>query len=211
LETLEQAGRRIGEERYEGIFVDPTVSNFSRQGFARLVRNSLFNSQTPVILILSLYAEESKKVEVPAGFSAMAMPLNPADLLPRLEEFRQKLLAGRRRDRRLDYRTSVNCIQGGRRLKATSVNISATGILMEMSWVPKRGDEIELHFQLADGTPEFRTFARVIRLGGASSAALGFHNLPPPTRERLRNFLDSHLPDLRDGVTERRHNRPRRG
>ncbi len=211
LETFEQAGREIGEERYEGIFVDPAVPNFSRQGFAHLVRHSLFNSQTPVILIVSLYAEESERVKVPTGFSVMARPLNSADLLPHLEELRQKLLADRRKDRRLDYRASMNCVHGGRRMKATSVNISTTGVLLELSWVPQRGEEMELHFQLTDGAPDCSARARVIRLEGPGRAALVFHNLPPAVRDRLRKFIDTHLPDLRERGTERRHNRPQHG
>jgi PilZ domain len=197
LETFEQAGRSVREDRFEAIFVDPTVPNFSRQGFTSLVRHSPFNSQTPIVLIMSLYAEELNMAESLNGVSVMARPLKSDELLPYLKELKQKLLADRRNNRRLDYRARVNCVQGGRRLKAISVNICTTGILLEMSWVPKRGDEIELHLQLGEDEPAFRGLARVARLEGPGRAALGFHNLGPIERERLRRFVDAHLPALR--------------
>lgn len=197
LETPELAGRSVRENRFEAIFVDPSIANFSRQGFTRVVRLSPFNSQTPIVLISTPYAEKYVKFDDPGVVTVMAKPSSADDLLPYLEDIKRRLRADRRKNRRLPYRTGVNCLQGGRRLKATSVNISTTGILLEMSWAPKFGEELELHFQLGEDERSLNARARVVRIEGPGRAALGFHSLPAFDRERVRRLVEAHLPALR--------------
>ena len=197
VETSEEGGRGVRDDRFEAIFIDPSIANFSRQGFTRLIRLSAFNSLTPIILILSQYREKFDKSDESAGVSVMAKPSRPDDLLPYLQELKRKLMADRRKNRRLAYRTNVNCAYGMQHLKATSVNLGVTGILLEMSWVPKYGDGMELHFQLVKDEPVFHGHVRVVRLEVPGLVGLTFEKLAPPERERLRRFIDAHLPTLR--------------
>ena len=197
METPEEGGRSVREDRFEAIFIDPSLANFSRQGFTRLIRESAFNSQTPIVLLLTPYREKFDKSDESAGVSVMVKPSRPDDLSPYLKEIKQKLIADRRKNRRLAYRTSVNCVYGMQRLKATSVNVSVMGILLELSWGFKYGDNMELHFQLAKDEPIFRGLARVVRLEVPGLVGLTFEKLSPMERERLRRFIDAHLPALR--------------
>ena len=196
-EAVEQAARSVGDDRFEAIFVDPSSARFSRQGFTSLVRNSRFNSATPIVLISPFHRGGGYGEEMAAGVSNMARPSKSGDLLPFLEALKQKLMADRRKDRRLAFRTSVNCIQGPRRLKATSVNVSVTGILVEMSWAPDPGVPIALEFQLATGEPAFRGGARMVRREDEGRLVFAFQNLNFSQRERLRRFVDGQLPALR--------------
>ena len=197
METPEEGGRSVREDRFEAIFIDPSLANFSRQGFTRLIRESAFNSQTPIVLLLTPYREKFDKSDESAGVSVMVKPSRPDDLSPYLKEIKQKLIADRRKNRRLAYRTSVNCVYGMQRLKATSVNVSVMGILLELSWGFKYGDNMELHFQLVKDEPIFRGLARVVRLEVPGLVGLTFEKLSPMERERLRRFIDAHLPALR--------------
>ncbi len=45
------AARKICGERFDGIFVDTALPNFSKQGYTRLIRKSRFNTQAPVVLL----------------------------------------------------------------------------------------------------------------------------------------------------------------
>jgi DNA-binding response OmpR family regulator len=197
VESPEEGGRCVREDRFEAIFIDPTLTNFSRQGFTRLIRVSAFNSLTPIVLILSPYREKFDKNDESAGVSVMIKPSRPDDLLPYLQDLKRKLMADRRKNRRLAYRTSVNCVYGMQHLKATSVNVSVMGILLEMSLVLKYGDTMELHFQLVNDEPIFRGFGRVVRLERPGMVGLTFEKLGTAERERLRRFIDAHLPTLR--------------
>jgi len=197
VESPEEGGRSVREDRFEAIFIDPSIANFSRQGFTRLIRESAFNSQTPIVLLLTPYREKFDKNDESAGISVIVKPSNPDDLLPYLQEIKRNLMADRRKNRRLAYRTSVNCVYGMQRLKATSVNLSVLGVLLEMSLILKYGDNMELHFQLAKDEPIFRGFAHVVRLEGPGMVGLTFVKLGAAERERLRRFIDAHLPALR--------------
>jgi len=57
---------------------------------------------------------------------------------------------------------------------------------------------MELHFQLVKDEPIFRGLARVIRLEGPGLVGLTFEKLGLADRERLRRFIDAHLPILRE-------------
>jgi len=197
VETPEEGGRSVRDDRFEAIFIDPSIANFSRHGFIRLIRLSAFNSQTPIVILLSPYSEKFDQSDESAGVSAMVKPSRPDDLFPYLQEIKRKLMADRRKNRRLAFRTSVNCVYGMQRLKATSVNLSVLGILLEMSSVLKYGDNMELYFQLVNNEPTFRGFARVVRLEVPGMVGLTFEKLGPAERERLRRFIDAHLPALR--------------
>ena len=196
IETPEQAARRIRDERFETIFADPSLAQFSRQGFRRLVRTSRFNSQTPIVLLSTARAGTVSAEEAAAGVSTMGKPSRSADLLPYLNELKRKLMTDRRKNRRLPFRISVVSVQGMKRLKATSVNLSATGILLEMSSILQCGDEVELSFPLASQEPIFHGFARVVRLENPSRAVLAFLNLGGSEHARLRRFVEAHLPAL---------------
>lgn len=197
IESAELAARRIREEKFDGIFIDPTVPNLSRQGFTRLIRNSKFNSQAPIVLLRSYPREGTVTGKASDGVSVMVRPSSAADLMPFLKELKRKLVAERRRYRRLPFRTNVNCLEGIRRFRATSVNVSATGMLLDVSSALERGDELEVYFSLAAEDPPFRARVRVVRIGGPNRVATAFQNLGSPERQRLRGFLDQHLPPLR--------------
>ena len=194
--TLEQAARRIRDERFETIFADPSLAQFSRQGFRHLVRTSRFNSQTPIVLLSTARAGVVSAEESFAGVSMIAKPSRSADLLPYLNELKRKLMTDRRKNRRLPFRISVVSVQGLKRLKATSVDVSATGIMLEMSSIPRCGDELELSFPLAPQEPIFHGFARVVRLENPNRAGLAFLNLGGSEHARLRRFVEAHLPAL---------------
>ena len=193
-ESPELAARRIRDERFDGIFVDADIPNFSRQGFTNVVRNSKFNSQTPIILLTGYRGAGTVPAQDSDGVSRVGRPSRPQDLLPFLKELKRKLIAERRKNRRLSFRTEVNCIQGSRRFRAMSVNLSAQGMLLEVAWPLEKGDELEVHFQLASEDPVFRARVRVVRASGPGRVGLTFQNLGNIERLRLREFLEQHLP-----------------
>lgn len=194
--TLEQAARSIRDERFETIFADSSLARFSRQGFASLVRRSRLNSQTPIVVLSVARPGTITGDALSPGLIMMGKPSKASDLSPYLKDMKSKLMTDRRKNRRLAFRISVNCVQGPRHLKATSANLSSTGILLEMGWVPQCGDELELHFELAPHEPIFHGLARVVRLADPNRAGLAFLNLGGKEHGHLSRFLEAHLPAL---------------
>lgn len=196
LATPEQAARSAGNERFEVIFVDPDMAHFSRQGFTRLVRTSRLNSESPIVLLSGGRVGTLAEDAATAGVTTLATPLRSVEILPYLQDLACKLLADRRKNRRLAFRTGVVCVQGLTRFNATSINISATGIQMEMNRAPKSGEEMGLRFQLELRNPIFFGRGRVVRIENSNRVSLCFTVLQGNEQVRLRRFIEIHLTTL---------------
>lgn len=195
-ENLTAATRAVRDERFDAIFVDATLPGFSREEFVAVVRKTKFNSQTPLIVLTGYQALESTSRAAPAGAPVLLRP-TPEELRPFLRELRRKLAGERRKYRRLSFRSSVTCIQGVRRFHATSVNLSSVGMLLEAASFLGRGEEFEMRLLLASEDPPLMARARVVRQEGASRVGVAFQNLDAALRQRLKRFLDAHLPAAR--------------
>lgn len=197
LDSAEAAGRRIRDERYEAIFLDTVNPAVSRQGLTQLIRKSRLNSQAAIVLLADYQGSGTVTGKAPGGASHLVRPVSTKDLQPLLKELRKKIRADRRKYRRLSFRTTVNCIQGLRRFRAPSFNLSVTGMLVDVSVPFELGEEWELRFLLAPDEPVFHARARVVRAEGPNRVGLTFQSLENPERQRLQQFLDQHLPPLK--------------
>jgi response regulator RpfG family c-di-GMP phosphodiesterase len=193
-ESSEAAARLARDERFDAVFVDAALPNLSRSGFARLVRKSKLNSRAPILMLAGLPAAASRSS---ADFRVMAKFAVPAELPPFLKAEAQKLASDRRKHRRLSFRSSVNCVEGIRRFRARSVNLGISGMLLETTFSIEAGTELQLYFYLAPGETALQTRARVVRLEAAHQMGVSFENMGNHERERLRQFLDLHLPAAR--------------
>jgi CheY-like chemotaxis protein len=194
LDGAEAAAQRILGERFEAIFLDTVNAAVSRQGLIQLIRKSRLNSQVAIVLLTDYQGSGTVTGEAPGGASHLVRPTTTRDLQPLLQELRKKIRADRRKHRRLSFRAAVNCLHGARRFRATSFNLSLTGMLVDMSVPFELGDEWEVRFLLAADEPAFHARARVVRAEGPNRVGLRFQNLENPVRQRLQQFLDQHLP-----------------
>ena len=196
-ETTELAVRRVQDERFDGIFADTSLPNFSQSGFTRTVRKSKLNSRAPVILLAGLPSPKAGVRRAYQDVSVMAKYAVPAELPPLLRNLARQLMTDRRKHRRLSLRTSVNCMEGVRRFRATSINLSISGMLIETAFPMGVGSEMQLSFSLASGEPAMRAQARVARMEVGNRVGVSFQNMGNFERERIRQFLDLHLPPVR--------------
>lgn len=187
------AARVIRDERFDCVFVSTGIPGLSRQEFASMVRRSKFNGSAPVIFLTGYRDPEPQEGKAWEGVLLLPKPSSSREILPFLKELRRKLVAERRRGRRLSFRTAVNCVRGTRRFRATSIDLSNLGILLEGSPGLERGDDFEVYFPLTSDAPPFRARVRVVRIDRAGRLGLTFQNLGSSHRERLRQFLDRYL------------------
>lgn len=194
-EAAESVARLARDERFDTIAADTSLPNFSRTGFTRIVRNSKLNSRAPIILLAGLPANAPRPAA--SDVRVMAKFALPAELPPFLKEIARKLASDRRKHRRLSFRTSVNCVEGIRRFRARSVNLGISGMLLESSLPIETGTGLHLYFYLAPGETALHTPGRVVRLDAGNHVGVSFENMGNYERERLKQFLDLHLPAVR--------------
>lgn len=192
-ESAERAAHRIHAERFEAIFIDTADPGVSRQGLTHLIRMSRLNSQAPVLLLTDYQGKGTVAGETPEGAVLLVRPASGMDLEPLRKELRKRIRAERRRHRRLSVRTTVSCSAGLRRFRATSFDLSATGMLIDVNVPFELGEEWEVQFLLAPDEPAFRGRVRVARTAGPNRVAVTFQKLGGLERQRLRQFLDQHL------------------
>jgi DNA-binding LytR/AlgR family response regulator len=187
-EGPEAAVQRIQDEKFDAIFVDADVPNFSRAGFVRTVRNSKLNSRVPITL-LRTFGGTARAAPPPTDYFILYKPLRPADLESCLRDLSQRASTDRRNRRRLPLRLRINCVQGVRRFVATSLNLSEKGMLLELRNPAQRGDQFDISFSLPNDDHILHAVARVARLTKAQNVGVVFHVISNYDLERLRQFL----------------------
>ncbi len=191
LRSFDVAMRSIRDEKFDAIFADAQLPGLTRWELARVVRGSKFNSLAPLILLTDYdRTDPSKSKDV----TLMVKPSKATSLIPFLKDLKRKLTVDRRKQRRLSYFTEINCVASLKRFHAHSVDLSAVGMLLEGTVPCRPGDEFEVNLQLETADPVFRARVRVVRMDGAKRTAVAFQNLGVMERQRLRRFLDRHLP-----------------
>jgi PilZ domain len=196
-QTMEAAAHRVRDERFDAVFADTSLPNFSRSGFTRLVRLSKLNSRAPIILLAGLPPPANAVPGSSPDVSVMPKYALPSELPPLLKGLAKKLMSDRRKHRRLSFRASVNCIDGIRRFRAKSVNLGISGMLLETALPIELETQLQLYFHLASGEPAIHLLARVVRREVGNQAGVSFQNMGHFERDRLRQFLDLHLPPVR--------------
>src|SRR5262249_25344103 len=73
---------------------------------------------------------------------------------------------------------------------ALALNLSLTGILMDVSHTLSVGQPLELEFPLGEDRPRVRLQGRVVRLAPPSHYGIEFTDIDPASAESLREFLD---------------------
>jgi DNA-binding response OmpR family regulator len=188
------AVQRVASERFDAVVISPGLANFSRQGFARVVRNSRLNSQSGVVLLTGSRGRGSDAPEA-GGISMLPRPFHPDDLVPFFKQLTRAFQAERRGQRRLSFRASVKCVKGLERFQAISLNLGITGMLLDVPTPLRLNEELELHFNLELSGPALGTRGRVVRAVSPTRVGVVFQGLLAQDRQRIRLFIDQHLPE----------------
>src|SRR5207247_1676931 len=192
-DSYEAAVQRVTTEGFDAVVSAPALANFSRRGFARVVQNSRLNSQSSVVL---LTGSRGRGSDVPGAgrISMLPRPFHPDELVPFFKQITRAFQVERRGQRRLSFRASVHCVKGLARFQATSVNLGTTGMLLDVrTWV-RLNEELELHFDLEPSGPAVATRARVTRADSPTRVGVIFQGLRAEDRQRIRTFIEQHLP-----------------
>jgi CheY-like chemotaxis protein len=195
---LEAAGnyaaalQRVANERFDVVVISPGLPNFSRQGFARVVRNSRLNSQSAVVLVTGTQGPGSDLPKA-GGISMLNRPFHPDDLVPFFKQLTRAFQAERRGRRRMSFRTHVQCIKGLARFSAMSVNLGATGMLLDVHGPLHLNEELELHFNLEPAAPPLGVKGRVVRIANPTRYGVAFQGLSAGLRQRFEQFISQYL------------------
>lgn len=144
-----------------------------------------------IVLLLDAEGEEFPESFL-AGINDVLFPSTPADVM--LETFRRQISVPRRRDASTLARVRKSG-SGAPAHLGSAVNVSRTGVLIEVQQEFSVGEEIEIEFFLADD-PEPISASAIVRRAAFDAErlrrnyGLSFSKMSEPDRERLLRFCE---------------------
>ncbi|HET9796292.1 MAG TPA: PilZ domain-containing protein [Thermoanaerobaculia bacterium] len=154
-------------------------------------REMIGRRRVAIVLLLDPEGEEFPESFL-AGINDVLFPSTPADVM--LETFRRQISVPRRRDASTLAR--VRSAGGGDSPHlGTALNVSRTGVLIEVQQAFSVGDEVDLEFFLADDPEPISASATVRRATFDSERlrrnyGLSFSKMADADRERLLRFCE---------------------
>jgi c-di-GMP-binding flagellar brake protein YcgR len=99
------------------------------------------------------------------------------------------MLAERRRNARLPYRTSVNCVWEEERFVATSINISEGGMALERSGGAAVGDVLTLEFNMPEAKESIKVTGKIRNKDASGRTSIEFIDPAEASRGVIREYI----------------------
>jgi len=198
----------IEREKFDGIFLDLVMPEMDGLELARRIRGSKSNATVALVMITASPEPDAMRDSFQAGVNFfLHKPVTVQQLGKLLNAARGLMLAERRRYQRAPVALLMRCRwlasdgaeQKSRQVAGRSVNLSASGALVELPELPPVGAAVRLEFSLP-GSPQALVLPGVVaRQHSAESVGLRFECDDEPTRRALMEFVEKTLAPLSSG------------
>ena len=181
----------INKEKFDGIFLDWMMPELDGLELARRIRQSKPNPTVPIIMLTAKTEPESMRLAFQAGVNCFLTKPLTADKVQRLlNASRGMILAERRRYRRVVVSLEIRCAWNEERVKASTLNLSSSGILLRAAKLPPKGVDVRLSLKLPERTTPMELVGNVVRVVQGTDVAIQFKKYGPGDRELLAEFVE---------------------
>jgi CheY-like chemotaxis protein len=144
----QKAAVLVGQERFDGIFLDIEMPNLNGFELAQVVRQSSWNKTTPIVIVTGREQRDTMYQSFAMGATFfLQKPIDRMKLAGLLRTVQGSLLENRRRYTRVPMQTEVTCLLGSRTLKGMTWNLSQGGMQLEVQGL-EPGTTVQLSFTL---------------------------------------------------------------
>lgn len=148
----------IESKKFDGIFLDLEMPKLDGFQLTALIRQSVKNQKTPIIIVSGSDKDQIVEHALKAGATFfLHKPLTRAKFIDLLNKTRGTILNERRRSLRIsgtEVKSTVHCTSEATKIIGTSINLSPGGILIEADEVVPEGSLVELQFRLPGDTED---------------------------------------------------------
>lgn len=143
-----QAAILVGQQRFDGIFLDiemPVLNGFE---LAQLIRESPRNKSTPIIIVTGVDERDTMHLSLAIGATFfLQKPVDLPKLAALLATIQDPLNENRRRYTRVPIEGEVTCCVRGKKVNEISWNLSQGGMQVEVRDLAV-GETVQLSFRL---------------------------------------------------------------
>jgi CheY-like chemotaxis protein len=195
LESGHEAAELIGQEKFDGVFLDFDMTDVSGLELIEKVRWSKSNSRCPIVVITDKHESDVLKKCFQAGANFfLEEPVTLEGVRTLFNATRGVMLQERRRYERVRIRIAVVCewtIQSlVQEAQGESVNLSASGILLRLTLTPPSQGVVQLRFKLPGDPRPFDLTSRVVSIREGEQIGLTYVGIGEEDRQRLAGFAD---------------------
>lgn len=183
---------RLARERHPRLILFPgDLGDMDASSFCRSIRGDGATRGTSLLLVVSKENDQTVRAAMEAGANdCVVFPLNRLDLDRKLGIY---LNIEPRRDARFLVQAKVESVRDRGFFLGTSVNLSASGMLLEALTTFKSGDRVHIRFFLPGIPREIEAQAEVVRADihpGVRRYGLRFEAIEVDDADLIRSFSD---------------------
>jgi len=186
--TSQEAADRAENEKFDGIFLDVAMPDLNGFDLAKIVRSSVSNKTTPIIIVTGLEEQDALHHAFSVGATFfLQKPLSKQSLVTVLDKIKKPRRGNLRRFTRAPLNTGITCTVATRTMRGLTWNISQGGIQLEVAGL-QQGDTIAMSFILPDPATLIKAEGVIIWVQEERQGVY-FTGLSIDAQERIGNFV----------------------
>jgi CheY-like chemotaxis protein len=184
----EKAAALVNQRRFDGIFLDLGMPSPDGFQLARLIRKSVANKSTPIVIVTGVDDKHAMQQAFSIGATFfLQKPIDRQKLSRLFRSVRGGMLNNRRRYIRVPLQTNVALSVGPRTIRARSWNLSEGGIQVEAKGL-RSGEGVQLSFQLPASDIAIDANG-VVAWVGENRQGIQFTSISSQSEQAIRTFI----------------------
>lgn len=197
LTSSRHAAELIEREKFDGIFLDWRMPEMDGLELARRIRRSRSNGKVPLVMLTGVTKPHALQESFGVGIDFfLQKPVSVQQVRNLLNAARGSMLEERRRYQRAPVSLRMHCQWDGHRGYAQTVNLSASGALLEMDNPPGVNTRVKLELELPGHPKPLQLGGSVVRLVAGRGLAVRFDYRQPEHHQEVMEFVDKTLARL---------------
>lgn len=190
LRDPKQALVYIGNQAFDGIFLDLTMPGLNGLDLAVQIRGSVHNATTPIIVITGRGDSPAMKEAFAAGAHFfLSKPLDPSKLRHLVNSVHGTLVRERRRKRFVPLAVEISCRAGSRSFTGMTSQVSEQGLICRLNDSIRPGELLYVEFRLPSPRRVVAMASVVVRVHDERNTSCQFKELTRETRAALQEFV----------------------
>lgn len=191
----QEAANLVGREKFDGIFLDWRTPDIAAVELMRHIRRSKWNYAAPIIAMAAENELQAMAESFKYGVAFfLGKPLTAHKVQSLLAVSRGLILEERRQFQRAKVAVPVGCRHQQNATKASSVDLSARGVLVSADKLYPAETNLELNIELpAEREVTVRPSGRVVRVTPEEKMGISFLRLSPKERKEIADFVEQTL------------------